>query len=43
VLVLFTSGTTGNKKLVPHLMGNMLTAATICLSWDLTPADVNCN
>jgi acyl-CoA synthetase (AMP-forming)/AMP-acid ligase II/acetyltransferase-like isoleucine patch superfamily enzyme len=44
VLVLFTSGTTGNKKLVPHLMGNMLTAAaTICLSWDLTPTDVNCN
>jgi acyl-CoA synthetase (AMP-forming)/AMP-acid ligase II len=44
VLVLFTSGTTGNKKLVPHLMGNMLTAAaTIALSWDLTPADVNCN
>jgi acyl-coenzyme A synthetase/AMP-(fatty) acid ligase len=27
--VVLTSGTTGNKKLVPHLMGNMLTAATI--------------
>ena len=44
VLVLFTSGTTGQKKLVPHLLLDMLTAAaTIVLSWDLTPADVNCN
>ena len=44
VLVLFTSGTTGNKKLVPHQLGDMLTAATtIALSWDLTPDDVNCN
>ena len=44
VLVLFTSGTTGNKKLVPHNMGDMLTAAaTIALSWDLSPSDVNCN
>ena len=44
VLVLFTSGTTGNKKLVPHVMGDMLTAAaTIALSWNLRPTDVNCN
>ena len=44
VLVLFTSGTTGNKKLVPHNMGDILTAAaTIALSWDLSPSDVNCN
>lgn len=44
VLVLFTSGTTGNKKLVPHLMDAMLVAAaTISLSWDLTRNDVNCN
>jgi acyl-coenzyme A synthetase/AMP-(fatty) acid ligase len=44
VLVLFTSGTTGNKKLVPHQLGDMLTAAaTIALSWDLTTDDVNCN
>ncbi|KAL3764325.1 hypothetical protein ACHAW5_008922 [Stephanodiscus triporus] len=44
VLVLFTSGTTGSKKLVPHVMGDMLTAAaTIALSWDLSPSDVNCN
>lgn len=44
VLVLFTSGTTGNKKLVPHCLGEILTAAaTIALSWDLTPSDVNCN
>jgi len=43
-LLLFTSGTTGNKKLVPHLMGDMLIAATtIALSWDLTPTDMNCN
>ena len=44
VLVLFTSGTTGSKKLVPHVMGDMLTAsATIALSWDLSQSDVNCN
>jgi acyl-CoA synthetase (AMP-forming)/AMP-acid ligase II len=44
VLVLFTSGTTGNKKLVPHCLGNMLcAAATIALSWKLIPEDVNCN
>ncbi|KAG7369620.1 AMP-binding enzyme [Nitzschia inconspicua] len=43
-LVLFTSGTTGNKKLVPHFMGDILTAAlTIALSWELQPNDVNCN
>jgi acyl-CoA synthetase (AMP-forming)/AMP-acid ligase II/acetyltransferase-like isoleucine patch superfamily enzyme/acyl carrier protein len=43
-LVLFTSGTTGNKKLVPHCMGDLLTAATtIALSWDLATTDVNCN
>ncbi len=44
VLVLFTSGTTGNKKLVPHTLGDMIVAsATIALSWNLTPEDVNCN
>eukprot|EP00978_Attheya_sp_CCMP212_P021821 scaffold64143_cov68-Attheya_sp.AAC.9 len=44
VLILFTSGTTGNKKLVPHQLGDMLTAATtIALSWDLSSTDVNCN
>lgn len=44
VLVLFTSGTTGNKKLVPHTLGDMIVAtATIALSWDLTSVDVNCN
>jgi hypothetical protein len=43
-LVLFTSGTTGNKKVVPHCMGDLLTAATvIALSWQLVPTDVNCN
>jgi len=44
VLVLFTSGTTGNKKIVPHHLGDMLVAsATISLSWNLGPNDVNCN
>jgi acyl-CoA synthetase (AMP-forming)/AMP-acid ligase II len=44
ILILFTSGTTGQKKLVPHTWGNILTAATtIALSWNLTPADVNLN
>ena len=44
VLVLFTSGTTGNKKLVPHQLGDMLVAtATIALSWNLGPGDINCN
>eukprot|EP00980_Cylindrotheca_fusiformis_P008473 scaffold1793_cov88-Cylindrotheca_fusiformis.AAC.2 len=44
VLVLFTSGSTGNKKLVPHTLGDMLVAAAcIAVSWNLTPADVNCN
>jgi acyl-coenzyme A synthetase/AMP-(fatty) acid ligase len=43
-LVLFTSGTTGNKKLVPHCLGDILTAAvTIALSWELDSSDVNCN
>ena len=43
-LVLFTSGTTGNKKLVPHQLGDLLTAATtIALSWNLSRQDVNCN
>lgn len=43
-LILFTSGTTGNKKLVPHQIGDLLTAATvIALSWQLKTTDVNCN
>ena len=44
VLVLFTSGTTGQKKLVPHKLGDILVAtACISVSWKLTPLDVNCN
>jgi acyl-CoA synthetase (AMP-forming)/AMP-acid ligase II len=44
VLVLFTSGTTGAKKIVPHCLGDLLVAsATIALSWNLTPNHVNCN
>ena len=44
VLVLFTSGTTGNKKLVPHKLGDILIAAAVIgVSWNLSPEDVNCN
>lgn len=44
VLVLFTSGTTGNKKLVPHKLGDMMiAAAVIAVSWNLNPDDINCN
>jgi acyl-CoA synthetase (AMP-forming)/AMP-acid ligase II/carbonic anhydrase/acetyltransferase-like protein (isoleucine patch superfamily) len=44
VLVLFTSGTTGSKKLVPHTLGNVLVGtACIAVSWKLTPKDVNVN
>jgi acyl-CoA synthetase (AMP-forming)/AMP-acid ligase II/acetyltransferase-like isoleucine patch superfamily enzyme len=44
VLVLFTSGTTGQKKIVPHKLGDVLVAtACISVSWKLTPVDVNCN
>ena len=44
VLVLFTSGTTGSKKLVPHLLGDVLIAsACISVSWKLSPEDTNCN
>jgi acyl-CoA synthetase (AMP-forming)/AMP-acid ligase II len=44
VLVLFTSGTTGCKKLVPHLLADVLVAtACISVSWDLQTTDTNCN
>jgi len=44
VLVLFTSGTTGQKKLVPHLLQDVLVAtACISVSWKLTAHDTNCN
>ncbi len=44
VLILFTSGTTGSKKLVPHLLADVVVATTcISLSWKLTPHDTNCN
>jgi acyl-CoA synthetase (AMP-forming)/AMP-acid ligase II/acetyltransferase-like isoleucine patch superfamily enzyme len=44
VLILFTSGTTGSKKLVPHLCADLLVAtACIGISWKLTAADTNCN
>lgn len=44
VLVLFTSGTTGSKKLVPHIMADLLVgAACIAVSWELAADDTNCN
>ena len=44
VMVLFTSGATGSKKLVSHLLGEILVAtAVILVSWRLTSEDVNCN
>ncbi len=44
ILVLFTSGTTGSKKLVPHVLSNVLVAtACISISWKLSPEDTNCN
>ena len=44
VLLLFTSGTTGGKKLVPHSWQSLLVAtACIAVSWQLTPDDINCN
>jgi hypothetical protein len=44
VLVLFTSGTTGAKKIVPHLLADVLVAtACISISWNLTEQDTNCN
>jgi acyl-CoA synthetase (AMP-forming)/AMP-acid ligase II/acetyltransferase-like isoleucine patch superfamily enzyme len=44
VLVLFTSGTTGCKKLVPHLLADVLVAtACISVSWKLQTDDTNCN
>ena len=43
-LVLFTSGTSGKKKVVPYTLSNMIVgAACIIKSWDLRPDDVNLN
>lgn len=40
-LLLFTSGTTGNKRIVPHTLENILTGAgLIARSWKLGPKDV---
>eukprot|EP00929_Paragymnodinium_shiwhaense_P104661 TRINITY_DN6927_c0_g1_i2.p1 TRINITY_DN6927_c0_g1~~TRINITY_DN6927_c0_g1_i2.p1 ORF type:complete len:1712 (+),score=350.83 TRINITY_DN6927_c0_g1_i2:139-5274(+) len=39
-LVLFTSGTSGNKKLVPYKLRTLVVgAATIVASWELRPSD----
>lgn len=44
ILVLFTSGTTGKKKLVPHRLADVLIAtACISVSWKLSTCDTNCN
>ena len=43
-LVLFTSGTSGKKKIVPYTLSNMVVgAACIIKSWGLRPDDVNLN
>ena len=43
-LVLFTSGTSGKKKVVPYTLSNMVVgAACIIKSWGLRPDDVNLN
>lgn len=43
ILVLFTSGTTGGKKIVPHLLADVLVATScISISWKLSPSDTNC-
>jgi acyl-CoA synthetase (AMP-forming)/AMP-acid ligase II len=44
VLVLHTSGTSGNKKLVPYTLENLCVGVgCIVLSWNLGPNDVNLN
>ncbi|GKY96221.1 hypothetical protein MPSEU_000582000 [Mayamaea pseudoterrestris] len=44
ILVLFTSGTTGSKKLVPHLLADVLVATScIAISWQLASDDINLN
>ena len=44
VLILLTSGTTGNKKVVPHLLKDCIAGATcLAVGQDLGPTDVCCN
>mmetsp|Transcript_1799 Transcript_1799/g.2830 ORF Transcript_1799/g.2830 Transcript_1799/m.2830 type:complete len:1652 (-) Transcript_1799:132-5087(-) len=44
VLVLHTSGTSGNKKRVPYTLDSLVVGvACIVAAWNLTPADVNLN
>ena len=44
VLVLHTSGTSGNKKRVPYTLESLVVgAAVVALSWKLAPSDVCCN
>jgi acyl-coenzyme A synthetase/AMP-(fatty) acid ligase len=43
-MVLHTSGSTGNKKVVPHTVEDLLVGAiTIAAACQLTPADICCN
>eukprot|EP00967_Tisochrysis_lutea_P110967 scaffold174109_cov30-Tisochrysis_lutea.AAC.7 len=43
-MVLHTSGSTGNKKVVPHTLGDLL-AGAICIAaaCELKPTDICCN
>ena len=44
VLILLTSGTTGNKKVVPHALKDCIAGATtLAVGQDLSPTDVCCN
>ena len=44
VLLLFTSGTTGNKRIVPYKLESIITGGTlIATSWKLSPSDVCLN
>ncbi len=44
VLVLFTSGTSGNKKIVPYTLETIVIGAVcVAASWCLSPQDVNLN
>ncbi len=44
VLVLFTSGTSGNKKIVPYTLETIVIGAVcVAASWCLSPDDVNLN
>ena len=41
-LVLYTSGTSGKKKVVPYTLRSLIVGTlAVALSWDLKPSDIN--